>query len=195
MMTSTTSLAHHPRPELHPATLTFDATNSRRCLRVKLCFLRLVFLDLSGNRISTLPTELRFMVSLVTLALDNNPLTHPPASLCTRGRVHIFKRLEMIAAKEDKKRGILSTETEFRKTQLRKPSSCTDFRYMCVCACVCVCVCVFGCVLVCVSVSVCVCVLVCVCVGVCVCWCVCVCVFVFVGVCVCLLVCVCSCVK
>ncbi|XP_050720679.1 DISP complex protein LRCH3-like isoform X3 [Eriocheir sinensis] len=102
--------------------------NQLQTLPPELCFLRLVFLDLSGNRISTLPTELRFMGSLVTLALDNNPLQQPPASLCTRGRVHIFKRLEMIAAKEDKKRGILSTETEFRKTQLRKPSSCTDFR-------------------------------------------------------------------
>lgn len=65
--------------------------------------------------------------------------TPPPPQLCTRGRVHIFKRLEMIAAKEDKKRGILSTETEFRKTQLRKPSSCTDFRCVCMCICVRVC--------------------------------------------------------
>ncbi|XP_037801823.1 DISP complex protein LRCH3-like isoform X1 [Penaeus monodon] len=93
----------------------------------ELCFLRLVLLDLSGNRIATLPTELRFMSSLVTLSLDNNPLQHPPANLCTRGRVHIFKWLEMTAAKEDKKRGVLS-ETEFRK--LRKPSSATDFRFV-----------------------------------------------------------------
>lgn len=65
-----------------------------------------------------------------TPPLHTSPLyPPPPPQLCTRGRVHIFKRLEMIAAKEDKKRGILSTETEFRKTQLRKPSSCTDFRY------------------------------------------------------------------
>ncbi|XP_063610750.1 leucine-rich repeat and calponin homology domain-containing protein 2-like isoform X2 [Penaeus indicus] len=93
----------------------------------ELCFLRLVLLDLSGNRIATLPTELRFMSSLVTLSLDNNPLQHPPANLCTRGRVHIFKWLEMTAAKEDKKRGVLS-ESEFRK--LRKPSSATDFRFV-----------------------------------------------------------------
>ncbi|XP_069973025.1 DISP complex protein LRCH3 isoform X10 [Penaeus vannamei] len=93
----------------------------------ELCFLRLVLLDLSGNRIAMLPTELRFMSSLVTLSLDNNPLQHPPANLCTRGRVHIFKWLEMTAAKEDKKRGVLS-EAEFRK--LRKPSSATDFRFV-----------------------------------------------------------------
>ncbi|XP_045107309.1 DISP complex protein LRCH3-like [Portunus trituberculatus] len=106
--------------------------NQLQTLPPEPCFLRLVFLDLSGNRISTLPTELRFMSTLVTLALDNNPLQNPPLQLCTRGRVHIFKWLEMVAAKEDKKRGILSTESEFRKTQaqLRKVSStsCTDFR-------------------------------------------------------------------
>ncbi|XP_064078807.1 DISP complex protein LRCH3-like isoform X2 [Macrobrachium nipponense] len=101
--------------------------NLLQTLPPELCFLRLVFLDLSGNRVTTLPTELRFMSSLVTLALDNNPLQQPPANLCTRGRVHIFKWLEMTAAKEDKKRGVLS-ESEFRK--LRKPSSCTDFRFV-----------------------------------------------------------------
>ncbi|XP_042225081.1 LOW QUALITY PROTEIN: leucine-rich repeat and calponin homology domain-containing protein-like [Homarus americanus] len=102
--------------------------NLLQSLPAELCFLRLVLMDLSSNRIATLPTELRFMSSLVTLTLDNNPLQHPPANLCTRGRVHIFKWLEMAAAKEDKKRGILTTEIEFRKLQLRKPSSCTDFR-------------------------------------------------------------------
>ncbi|XP_071536026.1 leucine-rich repeat and calponin homology domain-containing protein isoform X2 [Panulirus ornatus] len=104
--------------------------NLLQTLPPELCFLRLVFMDLSCNRIAALPTELRFMSSLITLILENNPLQHPPSNLCTRGRVHIFKWLEMAAAKEDKKRGILSSETEFRKMQLRKPSSCTDFRFV-----------------------------------------------------------------
>ncbi|XP_045624442.2 DISP complex protein LRCH3 isoform X6 [Procambarus clarkii] len=104
--------------------------NLLQTLPPELCFLRLVFMDLSCNRIATLPTELRFMSSLITLTLDNNPLQHPPANLCTRGRVHIFKWLEMAAVKEDKKRGILTTEAEFRKLQLRKPTSCTDFRFV-----------------------------------------------------------------
>nr|XP_053650971.1 leucine-rich repeat and calponin homology domain-containing protein-like isoform X5 [Cherax quadricarinatus] len=104
--------------------------NLLQTLPPELCFLRLVFMDLSCNRIATLPTELRFMSSLISLTLDNNPLQHPPANLCMRGRVHIFKWLEMAAAKEDKKRGILTTEAEFRKLQLRKPSSCTDFRFV-----------------------------------------------------------------
>jgi hypothetical protein len=35
------------------------------------------------------------MVTLVDLALEENPLTCPPANLCGRGRVHIFKYLEI----------------------------------------------------------------------------------------------------
>lgn len=43
--------------------------------------LSLVTLDISGNRIAVLPVELRNMTSLVTLELENNPLTTPPASV------------------------------------------------------------------------------------------------------------------
>ncbi|RXG70847.1 Leucine-rich repeat and calponin homology domain-containing protein 1 [Armadillidium vulgare] len=92
-----------------------DLDDLRR-LRLQLCFLRLVCLDLSYNRISSLPTELRFMSSLLDLLLEANPLSHPPANVCMRGRVHIFKWLDQSAAKEDKKRGVLS-EVEFRKTR------------------------------------------------------------------------------
>ena len=42
-------------------------------------FLKLVTLDISLNRISTLPVELRFMVSLVELCVEHNPLTSPPS--------------------------------------------------------------------------------------------------------------------
>lgn len=41
-------------------------------------FLKLVTLDVSENRIATLPVELRFMVSLVELSVEHNPLTSPP---------------------------------------------------------------------------------------------------------------------
>ena len=37
------------------------------------------------------------MVTLVELYLEENPLTCPPANLCGRGRVHIFKYLEIQA--------------------------------------------------------------------------------------------------
>jgi Leucine-rich repeat (LRR) protein len=62
---------------------------------VELTYLQLTFLDLAANRMSSLPVELRFMITLVDLYLEENPLTCPPANLCGRGRVHIFKYLEI----------------------------------------------------------------------------------------------------
>lgn len=43
--------------------------------------LNLESLDVSCNRIATLPVELRLMKNLVNLVLDSNPLTSPPASV------------------------------------------------------------------------------------------------------------------
>ncbi|XP_043283916.1 leucine-rich repeat and calponin homology domain-containing protein isoform X4 [Venturia canescens] len=74
-------------------------------LPIELTYLRLVKLDISSNRISVLPNELRKMKSLVELRLSDNPLTSPPASLCIRGRTHIFKYLERQAAKHERARG------------------------------------------------------------------------------------------
>ncbi|XP_046468491.1 leucine-rich repeat and calponin homology domain-containing protein isoform X2 [Neodiprion pinetum] len=74
-------------------------------LPIELTYLRLVKLDVSGNRISVLPNELRKMKSLIDLKLMENPLTSPPASLCTRGRIHIFKYLERQAVKHERARG------------------------------------------------------------------------------------------
>lgn len=48
---------------------------------IELTYLQLVSLDISCNRIATLPVELRLMTSLVDLELVNNPLTSPPASV------------------------------------------------------------------------------------------------------------------
>lgn len=59
--------------------------------------LNLVSLDLSCNRISSLPLEIRFMTDLIDLNLTDNPLTSPPAQLCSRGTVFIFKYLDAIA--------------------------------------------------------------------------------------------------
>jgi len=94
---------------------------------VELTYLQLTFLDLAANRLSCLPVELRFMVTLVELYLEENPLTCPPANLCGRGRVHIFKYLEIQAIKEDKKRGVLS-EGEYRRSY-RKTSQLNDMRF------------------------------------------------------------------
>ncbi|XP_033209677.1 leucine-rich repeat and calponin homology domain-containing protein-like isoform X2 [Belonocnema kinseyi] len=74
-------------------------------LPIELTYLKLVKLDISCNRISVLPNELRKMKSLFDLKLSDNPLTSPPASLCIRGRTHIFKYLERQAAKHERARG------------------------------------------------------------------------------------------
>ncbi|KAG8197393.1 hypothetical protein JTE90_013514 [Oedothorax gibbosus] len=92
---------------------------------LELCQLRLLSLDVSANRISCLPTQLRHMTSLQELHLQHNPLTFPPAVLCKRGRIHVFKFLEIQAIKEDK-RGIV-LETEFQK--FRSPSVLSEARF------------------------------------------------------------------
>ncbi|XP_050302800.1 leucine-rich repeat and calponin homology domain-containing protein isoform X2 [Anthonomus grandis grandis] len=72
---------------------------------VEITFLKLMRLDLSANRINTLPIEMREMDSIIDLIIDENPLMSPPASLCKRGRVHIFKYLEIEAMKIASKTG------------------------------------------------------------------------------------------
>ena len=94
---------------------------------VELTYLQLNTLDLSSNRLINLPVELRFMVTLVELSLEENPLQCPPANMCCRGRVHIFKYLETIAIKEDKKRGILA-DSEHRRSY-RKSSQIGDMKF------------------------------------------------------------------
>lgn len=42
------------------------------------------------------------MTSLVELELSDNPLTSPPAQLCVRGMIHVFKYLDSIAFKDGK---------------------------------------------------------------------------------------------
>ena len=43
------------------------------------------------------------MSSLVDLGIDSNPLTAPPAKLCTKGRVHAFKWLDVDATHKGRK--------------------------------------------------------------------------------------------
>ncbi|XP_066595738.1 leucine-rich repeat and calponin homology domain-containing protein isoform X2 [Prorops nasuta] len=73
-------------------------------LPIELTYLRLIKLDISGNRISVLPNEMRKMKSLVEFKLSDNPMTSPPAVLCIRGRTHIFKYLERQAVKNERAR-------------------------------------------------------------------------------------------
>lgn len=109
-----------------------------RCLRVRrnhlvelpaeLCGLRLSRLDLGANRLARLPPALRLMTSIQELLLDCNPIVSPPAFLCTRGKVHVFKYLEMEAIKEDRKRGAL-LDSEFRKGPRGNPGMPGELRY------------------------------------------------------------------
>ncbi|XP_052869137.1 leucine-rich repeat and calponin homology domain-containing protein [Anopheles cruzii] len=85
--------------------------------------LQLTFLDISGNKIATLPVELRLMSSLVDLELSNNPLTSPPASLCVRGLVHVFKYLETMAAREEKSKTGADGHATLRRTALSAKGS------------------------------------------------------------------------
>ncbi|XP_046581328.1 leucine-rich repeat and calponin homology domain-containing protein 2-like isoform X11 [Haliotis rubra] len=86
--------------------------NVRRNLLVELpaeiCKLNLRKLDFSSNRIDKIPTVFRKIESLEEMVLDHNPLSLPPAHICTRGRQHIMKFLQIEAIKEDRKRGILN---------------------------------------------------------------------------------------
>ncbi|XP_061697024.1 leucine-rich repeat and calponin homology domain-containing protein 1 isoform X1 [Syngnathoides biaculeatus] len=64
--------------------------------------LPLVKLDFSCNKVSTIPLSYRKMVQLQALRLENNPLQSPPAQICLKGKVHIFKYLSMEACRSDK---------------------------------------------------------------------------------------------
>lgn len=79
---------------------------------------------MSENRISSLPVELRLMTHLERLKLNDNPLVSPPATICMRGRVHIFKFLETQVHKTDKKRGgtLEDVKRSQRKSELRYPN-------------------------------------------------------------------------
>ncbi|XP_033843394.1 leucine-rich repeat and calponin homology domain-containing protein 1 isoform X2 [Periophthalmus magnuspinnatus] len=67
-----------------------------------LCELPLVTLDFSCNKVSTIPVSYRKMRRLQTLTLENNPLQSPPAQICLKGKVHIFKYLSLEACHSDK---------------------------------------------------------------------------------------------
>ncbi|KAJ8379182.1 hypothetical protein AAFF_G00230940, partial [Aldrovandia affinis] len=64
--------------------------------------LPLVKLDVSCNKVTSVPLCYRKMTQLQSLRLDNNPLHSPPAQICMKGKVHIFKYLAMEACRSDK---------------------------------------------------------------------------------------------
>ncbi|XP_040284402.1 DISP complex protein LRCH3 isoform X3 [Bufo bufo] len=61
--------------------------------------LPLVRLDFSCNKVTSIPVCYRTLRHLQTIILDNNPLQSPPAQICIKGKIHIFKYLNIEALK------------------------------------------------------------------------------------------------
>ncbi|XP_037656252.1 leucine-rich repeat and calponin homology domain-containing protein 1 isoform X2 [Choloepus didactylus] len=71
--------------------------NYLRVLPQELVDLPLVKFDFSCNKVLVIPICFREMKQLQVLLLENNPLQSPPAQVCTKGKVHIFKYLSIQA--------------------------------------------------------------------------------------------------
>ncbi|NXH10590.1 LRCH3 protein, partial [Bucco capensis] len=73
--------------------------NNLVCLPEELAELPLIRLDFSCNKITTIPVCYRNLRHLQTIMLENNPLQSPPAQICIKGKIHIFKYLNIEACK------------------------------------------------------------------------------------------------
>ncbi|XP_032081054.1 DISP complex protein LRCH3 isoform X1 [Thamnophis elegans] len=95
--------------EIHTIPPQIGNLNSLRDLNIRrnhlvhlpeeLADLPLIRLDFSCNKITTIPVCYRNLRHLQTITLDNNPLQSPPAQICIKGKIHIFKYLNMEACK------------------------------------------------------------------------------------------------
>ncbi|XP_033834183.1 leucine-rich repeat and calponin homology domain-containing protein 2 isoform X1 [Periophthalmus magnuspinnatus] len=86
----------------------------RNCLHLlpeELADLPLIRLDFSCNKITEIPPEYRKLRQLQHIILDNNPMQSPPAQICLKGKVHIFKYLNIQACRMDKKPDTLDLPT------------------------------------------------------------------------------------
>ncbi|XP_021535752.1 leucine-rich repeat and calponin homology domain-containing protein 4 isoform X3 [Neomonachus schauinslandi] len=61
--------------------------------------LPLVRLDFSCNRVSRIPVSFCRLRHLQVILLDSNPLQSPPAQICLKGKLHIFKYLSTAAGR------------------------------------------------------------------------------------------------
>nr|XP_027788131.1 leucine-rich repeat and calponin homology domain-containing protein 2 isoform X2 [Marmota flaviventris] len=78
--------------------------NNLHVLPDELGDLPLVKLDFSCNKVTEIPVCYRKLHHLQVIILDNNPLQVPPAQICLKGKVHIFKYLHIQACcRMDKK--------------------------------------------------------------------------------------------
>ncbi|KAM4701449.1 leucine-rich repeat and calponin homology domain-containing protein 1 [Discoglossus pictus] len=76
--------------------------NYLKVLTQEIVDLPLVKFDFSCNKVLVLPLCFRKMVHLQVLVLENNPLQSPPAQICIKGKVHIFKYLNIQACQLEK---------------------------------------------------------------------------------------------
>ncbi|XP_029139413.1 leucine-rich repeat and calponin homology domain-containing protein 4 [Protobothrops mucrosquamatus] len=67
--------------------------NQITVLPEELAELPLVRLDFSCNLVTRLPVCFRLLRHLQCILLENNPLQFPPAQVCLKGKIHIFKYL------------------------------------------------------------------------------------------------------
>ncbi|XP_051543470.1 leucine-rich repeat and calponin homology domain-containing protein 2 isoform X2 [Myxocyprinus asiaticus] len=65
--------------------------------------LPLIRLDFSCNKITEIPPSYCKLKQLQHIVLDNNPMQSPPAQICLKGKIHIFKYLNLQACRLDKK--------------------------------------------------------------------------------------------
>ncbi|XP_047247084.1 DISP complex protein LRCH3 isoform X4 [Girardinichthys multiradiatus] len=86
----------------------------------ELAELPLVRLDFSCNKVTSIPVCYRGLAQLQAIVLDNNPLQSPPAQICIKGKVHIFKFLNLEASK---------TTPELPEYDRRPLTSCVDETY------------------------------------------------------------------
>lgn len=94
--------------------------NRLEVLPDELSKLKLVRLDFSYNKVSVIPPAYRLITSLSVLELAHNPLTSPPAQVCTKGKLHIFKYLSGTAHEQEKRR---TFDREVRRYPLSRSSS------------------------------------------------------------------------
>ncbi|XP_059355944.1 leucine-rich repeat and calponin homology domain-containing protein 1-like isoform X5 [Carassius carassius] len=88
--------------------------------------LPLVKFDFSCNKVSTIPVCYRNMTQLQSLQLENNPLQSPPAQICMKGKIHIFKYLAMEACRSDKMVDALYLPVTHRLSLTRPTNGSTE---------------------------------------------------------------------
>uniref|UniRef100_A0A3Q2TBQ4 Leucine rich repeats and calponin homology domain containing 2 n=1 Tax=Fundulus heteroclitus TaxID=8078 RepID=A0A3Q2TBQ4_FUNHE len=103
----------------------------KNCLHMlpELSDLPLIRLDFSCNKITEIPPAFRKLRQLEYIILDNNPMQSPPAQfqICLKGKVHIFKYLNIQACRTDKKPDTLDLPTLSKRCLPQPLTDMEDF--------------------------------------------------------------------